>query len=158
MSFLDKGVEHTVAFLFFLMVIVGGLQVFNRFVLNSSLSWSEEFQKFSHIWIVYLTLAIGYRRGSHINMRVLVDRFPPFFQKVMAALNDCLWMVLALSLIYYTSVIMKVAKFQTTPGLGIKMSYVYLGLMLGGCYLAICVGRNIPSRISAFRTDSVEDQ
>ena len=36
------------------MCAVGLLQVFNRFVLNRSLSWSEEFQIYCHVWIVFL--------------------------------------------------------------------------------------------------------
>lgn len=149
---IDRGIESVVVFLFILMTIVGGMQVFNRFVLNSSLSWSEEFQKFSHIWIIYLTLAIGYERGSHISMRVVVDRLPGWMRKSLMLFNDLLWLVLAGSLIYYTHIIMKVAKFQTTPGLGLRMDYIYFGLLAGGCYLALCVLRNIPSRLSAIFT------
>lgn len=148
-SILDRGVEHIVALLFLLMTIVGGMQVFNRFVLNSSLSWSEEFQKFSHIWIVYLTLAIGYERGSHISMRIVVDRFPPRLQSVMALGNDILWLLLAGALVYYTGVIMSVAKFQISPGLGVRMDFIYFGLLFGGCYLALCVLKKVPGHIKA---------
>ena len=148
-SLLDRGVEHLVALLFLLMTIVGGMQVFNRFVLNSSLSWSEEFQKFSHIWIVYLTLAIGYERGSHISMRILVDRFPARLQIVMALGNDILWLFLAGALVYYTGVIMGVARFQTTPGLGVRMDFIYFGMVFGGCYLILCVLKKMPGHMKA---------
>ncbi len=146
-SALDRGVEHLIALLFLLMTIVGGMQVFNRFVLNSSLSWSEEFQKFSHIWIIYLTLAVAYERGSHISMRMIVDRFPPGVQRILSLGNDILWLVLAFSLVYYTGVIMKVARFQVSPGLGVRMDFIYLGLLLGGCYLALCVVRKLPNHV-----------
>ena len=51
---IDRGVEALVAAIFAAMCVVGLLQVFNRFVLNTSLSWSEEVQIFCHIWIVFL--------------------------------------------------------------------------------------------------------
>ena len=53
---IDRGVECAVAVIFAAMCLVGLLQVFNRFVINKSLSWSEEFQIFCHIWIVFLAI------------------------------------------------------------------------------------------------------
>ena len=70
----DRAVEYTVALCFLLIVIVGSLQVFNRFVLNMSLSWSEEFQRYGQIWIVFLGIPVAYRRGVHIGMELLSDR------------------------------------------------------------------------------------
>jgi TRAP-type C4-dicarboxylate transport system permease small subunit len=49
---IDRAVELLVAVIFAIMCVIGLLQVFNRFVLNASLSWSEEAQIFGHIWIV----------------------------------------------------------------------------------------------------------
>ena len=62
---IDRGVEACVAAIFAAMCVVGLLQVFNRFVLNKSLSWSEEFQIYCHVWIVFLAIPIAYRRGAH---------------------------------------------------------------------------------------------
>jgi TRAP-type C4-dicarboxylate transport system permease small subunit len=72
----DRTVEMTVAFLFLAVVVIGGLQVLCRFVLNLPLAWSEELQIFGHVWIVFLTIPIAYNRGSHIMMTVLLERLP----------------------------------------------------------------------------------
>ena len=48
-----------VAAIFGLIVCIALLQVFHRFALNSSLSWSEELQIFGHIWIVFLGAAVA---------------------------------------------------------------------------------------------------
>ena len=47
---------------------VGFLQVFSRFVLNRTPSWSEEIQIFGHIWLVFLAIPIAYRRGAHFTV------------------------------------------------------------------------------------------
>ena len=65
-ALIDRAVELLVAVIFAAMCVVGLLQVFNRFVLNASLSWSEEAQIFGHIWIVFLAIPIAYRRGVHL--------------------------------------------------------------------------------------------
>lgn len=141
--YIDWAVEVTIVIIFILLVIVGGMQVFNRYVLNQSLSWSEEFQKFAHIWLVFLAIPIGYNRGSHLGMQFLTKNFPPKFKKILAFIANILWLIIAVAIMYYTTVIMKVARFQTSPGLGIRMDYAYLGLFLASTYLIIVVIRNI---------------
>ena len=151
-SYLDRSVEFCIFVIFVAMVIVGGMQVFNRFVLNQSLSWSEEFQKFSHIWLIFFTIPVGYNRGSHIGMNMLVDKFPPKVQKLMILIADALWLGLAVAIVTYTNVIMRVARRQTSPGLGVRMDLMYLGLFIGGVYLAIVAIRKIVSHAVELRS------
>lgn len=140
---LDRTVESLVFLIFFAMVVVGAYQVFSRYCLNHSLSWSEEFQKYCHIWIIALTIPIAYNRGSHIGMEVLLNRLPKVIQKSVRFLTDLLWLVLGVAITYYTTVIMAVAQRQTSPGLSIRMDRVYLCLVIGGAYLAIVAIRKL---------------
>lgn len=142
-SSVDRVIEALVIAIFVAMVVVGSMQVFNRYVLNRSLSWSEEFQKFTHIWLVYLAIPIGYRRGSHIGMDILRRRLPEKLQTLFEILTNLLWLLLAAVVVYYTLVVMEVARRQTSPGMGIRMDYAYLGLVIGGAYLAFVVLRQI---------------
>ncbi|PIE36072.1 hypothetical protein CSA56_01640 [candidate division KSB3 bacterium] len=146
-SYLDRGIEFLIFVIFVLMVIVGGMQVFNRFVLNDSLSWSEEFQKFAHIWLIFFTIPVGYNRGSHIAMRMVADKFPQQIQKILLVVTDCLWFGLGTAMVFYTKAIMRVAKFQTSPGLEVRMDLVYLSLVIGGMYLVIVAARKIAGHI-----------
>ncbi len=125
------------------MVVIGGLQIFNRFVLNMSLSWSEELQRYAHIWLVFLAIPVAYRRCAHIGMNMLVARFTPSVQSALRLSCELLWLAFGLCVAYYTLIIMRVAKNQTTSGLGITMDWVYLGLVVGSIYLVICVVRNL---------------
>lgn len=139
----DRAVETLVIIIFVAMVVIGGMQVFNRYVLNRSLSWSEEFQKFTHIWLVYLAIPIGYRRGSHIGMDIIRRRFSKTIQLVLEIFTNLLWLLLAGVMVYYTLIVMGVARRQTSPGMGIRMDYAYLGLVIGGAYLAFVVLRQL---------------
>lgn len=132
----DRAVEY-VLFLFFLaFTLVGGLQVFNRFVLGLPLSWSEEFQKYGHIWMVMLAIPVAYRRGAHLGMDMLLRILPAAAQRGIGLVTEVLWFVLALAIGRYTLVIMQVARSQESPGLGIPMHWVYSGMVLGSAYLA----------------------
>ncbi|MBD3308714.1 TRAP transporter small permease subunit [candidate division KSB3 bacterium] len=153
LSYLDRTVELAIFVIFVVMVLIGGMQVFNRFVLNQSLSWSEEFQKFAHIWLIFFTIAVGYNRGSHIGMNIVVGRFPRRLQHLLILISDLLWLGLAVAIVRYTTVIMGVAKRQTSPGLGVRMDLVYLSLVLGGGYLAIVAVRKIVGSIRLLTSD-----
>ena len=91
LAWIDRGVEYGVAAIFASMCVVGLLQVFNRFVLNKSLSWSEEFQIFCHIWIVFLAIAIAYRRGAHLSVESFSSMLPPRARRVFDFLIELLW-------------------------------------------------------------------
>ena len=132
----DRAVEYGVFVIFLAFTLVGGLQVFNRFVLGLPLSWSEEFQKFGHIWLVMLAIPVAYRRGAHLGMDMLLIRLPAGIQRVVGLLTEVLWFILALAIGRYTLAIMQIAKTQDSPGLGIPMDYVYSGLVIGAVYLA----------------------
>jgi TRAP-type C4-dicarboxylate transport system permease small subunit len=129
--------EVLISVIFIAMVIAGGLQVFNRFFLNQSLSWTEEFQKFAHIWLIFFTIPIAYNRGSHIGMKVIFNKFSKSWQKILNISFDILWMVLASVIAYYTIIIMGVTKSQRSAGLNLRMDRVYLGLVIGSLYLLI---------------------
>ena len=141
--YVDKLFEAAIVVIFATLVIVGGLQVFNRFVLNASLSWSEEFQKFAHIWLVYFSIPVAYNRGSHIGVELVLKVMPSAVRWTVALVTDLLWLGLSCAVIYFTYKVMQVAKMQTAPGLGITFDYAYLGLVIGGCYLFFVVARNL---------------
>jgi TRAP-type C4-dicarboxylate transport system permease small subunit len=140
---LDRGVEILVAAIFAAMCVVGLLQVFNRFVLNKSLSWSEEFQIFCHVWIVFLAIPIAYRRGAHLSVESLRAMLPPRAGKAFDFVIELLWLWFALTLTWLSYRVSEVAKLQGSPGLEIPMSYPYYGMVLGGAYLLLVVLRRL---------------
>jgi TRAP-type transport system small permease protein len=144
---IDRGVEYGVAAIFAAMCLVGLLQVFNRFVLNQSLSWSEEFQIYCHVWIVFLAIPIAYRRGAHLAVDSLKNKL--FGEKAAKAFDrfiEILWIWFAVSLAWLAWRVSEVAKLQSSPGLDLPMNYVYYSMVVGGAYLLLCVLRKIFAR------------
>ena len=143
LGWIDRGVEYAVAAIFAAMCLVGLLQVFNRFVLNKSLSWSEEFQIYSHVWIVFLAIAIAYRRGAHLSVESFSSMLPPQARRVFDLLVELLWVWFAVALAYLSWRVSEVAKLQLSPGLEIPMSYPYYAMVVGGAYLLLVVLRRM---------------
>jgi TRAP-type transport system small permease protein len=140
---IDRAAEWTVSILFIGLVLTGGAQVFCRFVLNYPLPWSEEVQIFGHIWIVFLTIPIAYNRGSHIMMNILFERMPAPMQRAIAIAVDIMWLWIGVSIAFFSTRLVRVAVFQLSPALEIPMSYIYMGLVIGGAYLTLVALRKL---------------
>lgn len=142
-AWIDRGVEHAVAVIFAAMCAVGLLQVFNRFVLNRSLSWSEEFQIFAHVWIVFLAIPIAYRRGAHLAVESFSGMLPARARRVFDFVVELVWIWFALALAWLAWRVSEVAKLQNSPGLDLPMNYVYYSMVAGGAYLLLVVARRM---------------
>lgn len=58
------------------MVIIILSQVFFRYVLNDSLSWSEELAKFMMVWVACLVAPWAYRENLNVAIHMFADAFP----------------------------------------------------------------------------------
>ena len=151
-GYLNRTFEFLIFVLFLLIVIVGGMQVFNRFVLNQSLSWSEEFMVYANIWMVFLAVPVAYNRGAHIGMNLFVKGLPPRGQLVLALAIDGMWIVLAAAIVFYASIVMGVASNQNSPALGLRMDRAYLSLVVGGTYLGLLALRKATASVCRLRS------
>ena len=142
-SWIDRGVEYGVAAIFAAMCLVGLLQVFNRFVLNKSISWSEEFQIYCHVWIVFLSIPIAYRYGAHMSVDSLKNFLPRKVARLFDYFIEILWIWFAVALSWLSWRVSEVAKLQSSPGLELPMNYVYYSMVAGGAYLLLVVLRRL---------------
>jgi len=66
-------VKYFIAMLFGWLVILVFLQVFNRFLLNSALAWSEEIANYTMMWIALLGASMLMRNRGHMAVNNLLD-------------------------------------------------------------------------------------
>ncbi len=67
LRFLDENIEKMLCVIALaLMSAVIVAQVFCRYVLNSSLSWSEELARYLFIWMIYIGISYGVKLDKHI--------------------------------------------------------------------------------------------
>lgn len=67
-------------------VAIVAINVFARFLANffpeiHSLTWGEEVSTYCFIWSALFGAAYGFRKGVHISVMILVERFPPAWAK-----------------------------------------------------------------------------
>jgi TRAP-type C4-dicarboxylate transport system permease small subunit len=136
-SYIDRAIEALVIIVFALIVLAGLAQVFNRYFLNLSLSWSEEFQRYGQIWLVFLAVPAAYRRAMHMGVEGLRGLLPPAGRKILRRIVDALWVCLGGTIVYATIQLMGVLQFQRSAGLGVPMHWAYGGILLGALYMIL---------------------
>ena len=144
---LDEGIKYAIVVVFLVMVITGLAQVFNRYILNQSLSWGEELQKFSHIWLIFLTIPVAYKNRAHLGMNLIYRKLSRRSKFIFDLMIHLLWLSFGIILILITTDLVHIGALQKSPGLGIKMSWVYSGILIGNAYLVLIAIKNLATHI-----------
>lgn len=67
LRFLDENIEKILCVvLLAAMSILIVVQVFFRYALNNSLSWTEELSRYMFIWLIYIGISYGVKMDKHI--------------------------------------------------------------------------------------------
>ena len=91
--FIARGLEYIVGGLFIVIAGTALAQVFTRYVLANSLTWTHELDILLMIWAVWLGAAIGIHRKAHLRITILSDRLSEKTQKVLVVVIDVLTLV-----------------------------------------------------------------
>lgn len=127
---LNKTEEVVLVAMFALMVAIIFIQVVMR-KLNNSLYWSEELGKFLFIWISWLGISIGEKRGEHIKITMLTDKFSPKVQHILNIISELIVIFICAITVYY-SVQLVISQAGTHyTGIKISVSWGYLAVALG---------------------------
>lgn len=118
------------------MIGVTTLQVFCRFFMEA-LIWSEELTRFMLVAASLVGSAIAFKRGSHIAVTFLVSKLPEMLRKSVALLVQFIGIIFFFIVAYYGALLMKSESYQTTPAMGISMTWVYMIYPLIGSIILI---------------------
>jgi len=126
-----------------IMVIVVAVDVFGRYVLNSPLQGAGEAARLLFVWQVFLASAGALRRGLHVGIDFIVERFPARLRAlidlavnavVLAMLLVVGWMGFGLALSSATE------RFQM---LDLPYTYALMGIPAGCLLMSVHLAANI---------------
>ena len=123
------------------MAVIMGVQVFCRYVLGASLSWSEELPRYIFIWAGFLSVSYCTKKCISIKIEQFVRLFPKRGKAMYKVVNHTFELVLFLYLIPFAwkYLMSAVANGQTSPAMGIPMYYVQAAPLVGFILSAIRV-------------------
>lgn len=128
--------EIVIIAMFAVMVAVIFLQVIMRYVFSNSLVWSEELGKFLFVWITWLGISLGERKGEHIKITMLLDRLPFKVAQFVNLLSEIVVIAICAVTFYYGVDLVMSQMTTHYAGIKISVSWGYLAVVVG-CGLMI---------------------
>ncbi len=125
-DFLERVVEIVGITLLVLMVITIGVQVFCRYFLNFTPSWSEDLSLLFMIWFSFLGIALGVKRDTHLSIEFFFNRLSKNFQRFITDFNYIL--ILFFSYILFTRgiILVRMTLNSKMPSLKVPTSVLYI--------------------------------
>ena len=129
----DHFEEALIVLLMAAMTVLIVVQIFMRYVMQDSLTWSEELARYLFVWVSYIGVSYAVKRSAHIRVEAATMFLPERVKRYVILLSHLAFLVFAVMVVKegYT-LSMKIFKFgQTSPALGIPMGYIYLAPTVG---------------------------
>lgn len=120
-------------------IFIANLAIVYRYVLGSSLPWSEELLRFMFVWIVFIGASLAYKKDQLVDLSLVTDlakgRLSLFFDLLRHLLS-----FLFIIIILYQSFMIMIAEINTgkiSAAMEIQVWLVTAGLVLGSLLWSI---------------------
>lgn len=129
--------------LFVIVVVAMFAQVFTRYIMNASLTGTEELGRYCFVWMNMLVAGVCISKNSNATVSILNDslkgkvkQYHSVFLEVMIAIVGVVLLVKGIELV-------GVASGQVSPALGIPIAAVYLAIPVGSVGIFVNAVNNI---------------
>ncbi|WP_134496660.1 TRAP transporter small permease [Microvirga pakistanensis] len=119
------------------MTVFVAWQVFGRYVLNQSPSWTEPASLLLMSWFILLGSAVGVREGNHLGFEVALHYAPPGARQAMLAVTELLVFGFGAAMAWYGADLAAETWSAAMPGLPIPQGMDYVPLAVGGVLIAL---------------------
>lgn len=145
-------------FLMSLMAVLIFVQVVMRYVIQSSLSWSEELARYVFIWLIYIGVSYGAKQMKHLRIDAGLYLFPKKIRPYIIVIGDVLFLAFSVFIVAtsYTVVKKQIFLGQSSPALGIPMYIIYAAPTVGFTLTAIRQLQTIIFRIKELKIGGEE--
>ncbi len=147
-KWLDTVIEVFCCGLIGIMVLVACWQVISRYVFNAPSTFSEEFLRFSLVWLSVIGLAYVAGKREHISLTLFLNKCPP---QLVEYWNITIQVVFIFFSVYILIIggwkVSSNAMMQISPVLHLSMGKVYYALPLSGVITIIYSLLNITDMV-----------
>lgn len=120
-----------------LVLLVMLAQVFFRYVLNSSLQWSEELAVWGMVWMVFVGSVLLVRRSEHISITTLVRYAPATVRPFLVIFNKAAALVFLVIVGYYGIEVFGGTFHARSPSIGLSTRWIKLAIPVGAVLMAV---------------------
>ncbi|SEK43184.1 TRAP transporter small permease [Pacificibacter marinus] len=120
-----------------LMTVFIAYQVFGRFVLNNTPTWTESWSVLIMGWFIFLGAAVGTREGYHLSFDVLLYVLPKRVKDVLHTISDIVITGFGIGMIVYGAQLAEKTWQSTIPNIGISGGWAFVSIIMGGVLMVL---------------------
>lgn len=139
------------------MTAVVAWQVFSRYVLNNSPSWTEATSIQVMSWFIFLGAAVGVRERFHMGFDVLLYVLPPGAKVWLRGLADVAVFAFGAGMVGFGLQLIIQTWSAIIPVLGLPGGFNYMPVATGGLLICIFTLERIVLRLAGVDVDSEAD-
>ncbi|WP_235679167.1 TRAP transporter small permease [Aquibium microcysteis] len=132
-------------------------QVYCRYVLNDSPSWTEPGAVMIMSWFIFLGAAVGVRENFHLGFDVLLYVLPKGGKRVLRMISDVVILTFGIGMVWYGSQLVALTWNTTLPSLGITGAHDYFPVVGGGILIVIFAAERIAKRLAGVPLDDIDE-
>lgn len=133
----NRWIEYLLFGLGFSMAILVAVQVFCRYILNSSLFWSEELARYMLVWLSFFGATVAYYRNLHPGVDALTSRLSAAKRRISQQLVYITTMGLAMIMVISGTQFAWFVRMQISPALSIHKWIILIVIPLSGTLLFV---------------------
>ncbi|MFB9141091.1 TRAP transporter small permease [Maritalea porphyrae] len=114
-----------------------GFQVWGRFVMNDTPTWTETSSILLMGWFIFLGAAVGIREGNHLSFDVLLYVLPQRVVKICHSISDFIVIAFGAGMIGYGGQLAATTWATTIPNLGFSGAVSFFSLIFGGVLMIL---------------------
>ena len=120
-----------------LMLVIVNWAVFQRYILDDALAWSEEIAKFVMVWLTFMAAPVGLKVGAHVAIEALLQYLKGRARQALMAFIFA--SIIALMYVFVTEGWFMTwnARIQTASTIDISIFYVYICMRIGCAVVAL---------------------
>lgn len=135
-----------------MMTVLIACQVFWRYVLNDSLSWTEPGSVMIMGWFIFLGAAVGIREGYHLSFDILLHLVPRHVKLWMQSISDLVVIAFGGGMVVYGTQLAVNAAPNVLPSLGISGAFDFMPIVVGGVLVILFSIERIARRLAGLPT------
>ena len=136
------------------MLVVSLTHVFCRYVLGSSLTWSEEFLKITLVWFCMLSATVISQSREHIGIVIFKEMMPKKIQKMCEYFSQFLMLAASILVCIVGIVLLIKTAGQTTPALRWPIGIGYSAVPISFGLMAFYEVRNLWADIKSKKAEA----
>ncbi len=136
------------------MTVIVAYQVYMRFVVNASPSWTEGGAIMIMSWFIFLGAAVGVREKFHMGFDVLLYALPAAAKPWLRSISDIAIFAFGFGMVWFGSELAIRGASVRIPVIGLPQTFTYLPIIVSGVLICLFVLERMALRLAGEPVDA----